>query len=226
MPVFTLHDVTIDLPEGVATRALSTRLADGSYEADEIAAAMCRVGPGMRVLDLGAGLGLISVLAARVAGAENVLSVEANPVLLPVLRDTFKRNGQGGIRLMHGAVMRGEGGGNVAFQVPRAILGASLARPGTPEDEVVEVPGLGLESLLYDHRPELVMMDIEGAEERLFDEPWHPELRFLVLELHPPRYSGKVIKRIVDCMSDSGLTYDPLTSRGRVLGFRRVRRRG
>jgi hypothetical protein len=43
-----------------------------------------------------------------------------------------------------------------------------------------------------------------------------------VLELHPPRYSDTVIKRIVDCMSDSGLTYDPVTSRGRVLGFRRV----
>lgn len=66
------------------------------------------------------------------------------------------------------------------------------------------------------------MMDIEGAEEWLFDQPWHPELRFLVLELHPPRYSDTVIKRIVDCMSDSGLTYDPVTSRGRVLGFRRV----
>ncbi|MGI3185488.1 FkbM family methyltransferase [Nioella aestuarii] len=226
MPVFTLHDVSIDLPEALATKALSTRLADGSYEADEIAAVMCRVGPGMRVLDLGAGLGVVSVLAARVAGADNVLSVEANPALLPVLRDTFDRNGQGGIRLMHGAVMQGEGGGKAAFQVPRAILGASLARSGAPEDEIVEVPSLGLESLLYDHRPELVMMDIEGAEERLFDQPWNPELRFLVLELHPPRYSDRVIKRIVDCMSDSGLTYDPATSRGRVLGFRRVRRNG
>lgn len=222
MPVFTLHDVTLDLPEVLITKALAARLADGSYEADEIAAAMCRVRPGMRVLDLGAGLGLISVLAARVAGAANVLSVEANPNLLPVLRDTFERNGQGGIRLLHGAVTAGERGGTVRFQVPRAFLGASLARAGAPEDEICEVPNLGLEPLLYEHRPDLVMMDIEGAEEWLFDQPWHPELRFLVLELHPPRYSDRVIKRIVDCMSDSGLTYDPATSRGRVLGFRRV----
>ena len=226
MPVFTLHDVAIDLPEALVTQALAKRLTDGSFEADEIAAVLCRVGPGMRVLDLGAGLGVVSVLAARVAGAENVRSVEANPNLLPVLRDTFERNGQGEIRLLRGAVTAGAGGGHLRFQVPRAFLGASIARAGAPEDELVDVPALGLETLLYDHRPELVMMDIEGAEEKLFDQPWHPELRFLVLELHPPRYSDRVIKRIVDCMSDSGLTYDPATSHGRVLGFRRVRRKG
>ena len=106
MPVFTLHDVMIDLPEALATRAIAARLSDGSYESDEISAALCRVKPGMRVLDLGAGLGLISILTARVAGAENVLSVEANPALLPVLQKTFARNGQGNIRLVHGKHLR------------------------------------------------------------------------------------------------------------------------
>jgi len=76
MPVFILHDITLDLPEVLITKALAARLADGSYEADEIAAAMCRVGPGMRVLDLGAGLGLISVLAV-------VNAVEAWPTRDP-----------------------------------------------------------------------------------------------------------------------------------------------
>lgn len=224
MPRFTLHDVTLDLPEGLATAALTARLAGGSYEADEVAAAMARVGPGMRVLDLGAGLGLVSTIAARQAGAENLLSVEANPVLLPVLRDTLDRNGQGAVRVLHGAVTGGAGGGHTRFHMPRAFLGGSLARDGTDKGEIVEVSALGIETLIYDHRPEVVLMDVEGAEEYLFDQPWNPELRYLVLELHPPRYSDRVIKRIVDCMSDSRLTYDPVTSRGRILGFRRVPR--
>jgi len=185
---------------------------------------MARVRAGMRVLDLGAGLGLISTLAARQAGAANVVSVEANPVLLPVLRDTLDRNGQRATQILHGAVTGGVGGGVARFHVPRAFLGGSLAREGVDAAEVVEVPSLGIDTLIYAHRPEVVLMDVEGAEERLFDQPWNPELRSLVLELHPPRYGDRVIKRIVDCMSDSGLTYDPVTSRGRVLGFRRVPR--
>ncbi|CUH68293.1 hypothetical protein TG4357_03496 [Thalassovita gelatinovora] len=33
------------------------------------------------------------------------------------------------------------------------------------------------------------------------------------------KYPGTMIKRIVDCMSESGLTYDPVASNGRVIGF-------
>ena len=226
MPRFTLDDITLDVPESIAPPALLKRLRGGDFERDEAAAARARVAPGMRVLDLGAGLGFVSTILARGAGAENLLSVEANPALIPVLRANLDRNGQGAARVLHGAVVGGDGGGRSRFQIPRAILGASLARPGVPEVEVTKVPRLGIGSVLYDHRPELVMMDVEGAEEHLFDQPWNPDLRFLVLELHPPRYSHRVIKRIVDCMSDTGLTYDPVTSSGRILGFRRVRRAG
>lgn len=225
MPQVTLDDITLELPDAMATPALMGRLGSGRFEADEAAAARARVAPGMRVLDLGAGLGFVSSILARGAGAGNLLAVEANPAMVPVLRGNLDRNGHGVARVLHAAVTGGEGGGIARFQVPRAVLGASLARADVPEDEVVEVPSIGIETLIYDHRPELVMMDVEGAEARLFGQPWNPELRFLVLELHPPRYGQRAIKRIVDCMSDSGLTYDPVTSRGRILGFRRVPRR-
>jgi len=226
MPQVVLDGITLDVPGALATPALAGRLADGSFEATEAAAARARVGAGMRVLDLGAGIGFVASILARGAGAENLLAVEANPAMIPVLEANLARNGHGAAKVRHGAVTGGAGVGMVRFQVPRAALGASIARPDVPEEEVVEVPGLGLEGLIYEHRPELVMMDVEGAEAQLFDQPWNPELRFLVLELHPPRYPGRVIKRIVDCMSDSGLTYDPVISCGRVLGFRRIPRAG
>jgi FkbM family methyltransferase len=222
MAEVTLDGITLDLPARMTMPALLARLESGDFEADEAAAARARVAPGMRVLDLGAGFGLVSAILARGAGAENLVSVEANPAMVPVLRANLDRNGYGAARILHGAVTGGEGGGTARFHVPRAVLGASLARPGVPRDELVEVPSLGIQTLIYDHRPELVMMDVEGAEALLFEEPWNPELRFLVVELHPPRYPARVIKRVVDCMSDSGLTYDPVTSRGRVLGFRRI----
>jgi hypothetical protein len=68
-------------------------------------------------------------------------------------------------------------------------------------------------------------MDIEGAEAHLFDAPWPDHVTSVMMELHPGRYPDTVIQRIVDCMSDSGLTYDPGPSRGRILCFRRVRGR-
>ena len=66
-------------------------------------------------------------------------------------------------------------------------------------------------------------MDIEGAEQTLFDEPWPAHVRSVMMELHPGRYPDTTIKKIIDCLSASGLTYDPGPSRGRILGFRRLR---
>ena len=104
-------------------------------------------------------------------------------------------------------------------------LGAVLriAEEGACPDTLAEVPQLGLGDLMARTRPHVVIMDIEGAEEHLFEAPWPGHVRHVMMELHPGRYADSVIKRIVDCMSDSDLTYDPGPSRGRILCFRRVR---
>ena len=85
------------------------------------------------------------------------------------------------------------------------------------------MPCLGIDALLREYRPHLVIMDIEGAEEHLFDAPWPDHVRVVMMELHPGRYPDTVIKRIVDCLSASGMTYDPGPSRGRILAMRRLR---
>lgn len=56
---------------------------------DAISAA---VAPGMQVLEIGAGTGLLAMMAAR-AGAEHVYTVEANPLMADVARACVARNG-------------------------------------------------------------------------------------------------------------------------------------
>lgn len=53
------------------------------------------VKPGMRVLDIGAGSGLLAMLAAR-AGAGHVFTCEANPAIADVATDIVARNGWAG----------------------------------------------------------------------------------------------------------------------------------
>ncbi len=218
----TLNGITLQVPAHVRMPGLMNRLSGGSYENTEAKAAEARVKPGFRVLELGAGLGYVSSICARLAGAENVVSVEANPFMAPIVRANLDRNGHDAATVLHGAVVPGAGGGEISFQANAAFLGGSIARKTSKEEEVVNVPRIGLRQLLRDYHPNVVMMDIEGAEANLFDHPWNAQLRFLIVELHPPRYGTKAIKRIVDCMSETGLTYDPVTSSGRILGFRRV----
>jgi len=67
-------------------------LTDESRMAPFAEAIALVVAPGMRVVDLGAGTGVLSFFAAR-AGAGSVWSVEANPELAAAARTNLGRNG-------------------------------------------------------------------------------------------------------------------------------------
>lgn len=216
----TINGVDVSVPAEMTTPLLARKLREGSYEADEARAAEHCVKEGFRVLDLGAGIGYVTTLCARRTAPENILAVEAHPGLVPVLEETLRRNGAGDATVLHGAVApRAEQGETAPFHLADQFTASRLA---ARDGRRVDVPLIGFHDLLRAHRPHVVLMDIEGAEAQLFDRPWRCPLRFCVLELHPRRYPLRAIQRIVDAMSTMSMTYDPATSRGRVLGFRRV----
>ncbi|NKX44045.1 FkbM family methyltransferase [Roseicyclus persicicus] len=219
MPEFRLNGVRLSLPQGLATPAILGKLADGTYEADEARAADRCVREGFRVLELGAGVGYVTALCAQRTDPANVLAVEANPDLLPVIEANLARNGLSGVSLVHGAATGPvEEGATARFVVSEGFTGSSLDGKG----RAVEVPLVSVHDLIRAHKPHVVLMDVEGAEADMFGRPWKCPLRFCVMEIHPKKYPPRTIKRIVDFMSAMDMTYDPVTSRGKILGFRKV----
>lgn len=212
-------DIRLCLPDGLATPAILQKLADATYEADEARAALRCAQPGFRVLELGAGLGYVTAICARGAGPENVVSVEANPDLLPVIEANLARNGLHGVSLLHGAVTGAADEGAMGkFAVSEAFTASHLGGKG----RMVDVPLVAMHDLIRAHRPHVVLMDVEGAEAELFYRPWKCPLRYCVIELHPKKYPARVVRRIFDFMSRMDMAYDPVTSRGKIVGFRKI----
>ncbi len=56
--------------------------------------------PGMKVLDLGCGCGLVGILAARICGEENVILSDIDPLAVEVAAKNAARNGVGGVRVV------------------------------------------------------------------------------------------------------------------------------
>ena len=56
--------------------------------------------PGMKVLDLGCGCGLVGILAARICGEENVIMSDIDPLAVQIAARNAARNGVGGVRTM------------------------------------------------------------------------------------------------------------------------------
>ncbi len=223
MPDFELNGISLHLPEALARPRIVKKIEAGKYEGHEARAAAMRIKPGFRVLELGGGMGYVGSVCAGITGGENVVTVEANPDMLPVIRANLDRNGHHSATLIHGAVTGDAAEGEtLPFRRGDAFWGASLAEEDA-EGDIVQVPLLRIGALLAEHRPHVVIMDIEGAERYLFDKPWPRPLRFLMLELHPARYPDTVIREVFDCMSASGMAYDPRASTGGVVGFRRLK---
>ena len=63
--------------------------------------------PGMKVLDLGCGCGLVGIVAAKLCGAENVYMSDVDPMAVEVASRNAARNGVGGV---HTAVSDGFSG--------------------------------------------------------------------------------------------------------------------
>lgn len=54
---------------------------------------------GMRIMDLGCGCGVVGIVAAKIAGEENVFMSDADPEAVEAARRNAERNGVGGVRV-------------------------------------------------------------------------------------------------------------------------------
>lgn len=199
MGAFTVNGISLDVPDDMLNERVSGKLSTASYEAHEAHAAQMRLRPGMRVLELGAGVGYIASICASVAGPDHVVTVEANPAMLPIIRGNLERNGFGAVRLLHGAVVGAPTGSDaIAFDPKKVFWAGRIADEDTDPSKTVDVPQLQLDQLLAEYTPHLVIMDVEGAERHLFQAPWPAHVRAVIMELHPNQYPDGVIKQIVD----------------------------
>ena len=56
--------------------------------------------PGMKVLDLGCGCGLVGILAARICGEENVIMSDIDPLAVEYAAKNAAANGVGGVQVV------------------------------------------------------------------------------------------------------------------------------
>jgi FkbM family methyltransferase len=222
MRSFTLRGLTLYLPEAALKGNLERALSSGRYETHEADALLLHLRPGDRMLDLGAGLGFICALAARVLGEGAVFGVEAGPETVKLARRNLAANGLAGVKLMRGAVVAA-GEGEVEFGQRPAFWASALRGPeGWPENaEVIRVPARPIGTLLRRFAPTVISCDIEGGELDVLGEPL-PGVRLVVVETHPLVYGPAGVERIKAALADQGFA-EAEGAKKDTLVFRRSR---
>ena len=142
----------------------------GTYEPDLQAAALQFIKPGMVVYDVGANIGYISLMAARLAGKSGrVFSFEALPANIARLtRNVALNTMQDQVQIVHAAVV--DRPGEVTFLAHASgAMGKAQGSAGRDEHytQTIKVTGIALDDFVFQQGnppPAVIKMDIEGGE--------------------------------------------------------------
>jgi len=218
--VATYHGVRVPAAPHLR-RGMIAAMEDGTYERGEVELALTHVPKGARILELGAGSGLVGAVVARHCQPAAMLSVEANPNLLPGISALHAENGLAGlIALRHGVVLSApDAPPSVEFFVQGNFLGSSL----TPSAEATasRVPVLHYDTLRRDFPHDVILMDIEGAE---LDFLRHADLtgvRLLIAEFHRKLCGREGLRECRAHLSSQGFVRDQPGPIGGVQVWRR-----
>jgi len=201
-------------PSRFLSAARIRRINQGRYERQEITGACALITARDRVLELGAGLGVVGAVVAHSCAPAQMLSVEANPDLIPPIRQLYALNGlQDRITLRNAVVIAApEAPPQVPFHIGASFLGASLLPGARRSRKRVMVDTIRYDTLRREVAPTALIMDIEGAELAFLEHADLTGLRAVIVEFHPEVYGNDGLRRCKRILRQAGFRRDAQTS--------------
>lgn len=222
--VATYHGIRVPAAPHLGPGMIAAMTA-GTYERHEVALALAQVPRGARILELGAGSGVAGAVVARNCQPRAMLSVEANPRLLPHIAGLYAENGlQHLISLRHGVVLSApDAPAEVTFHLRGNFLGSSLAAPDHGMVQPVQVPVIRHAALKAEFPHDVLLMDIEGAELDLLRHADLSGVTLLIAEFHRAIFGREGMRECRRLLAAQGFTQDADASAGGVHVWRAAR---
>jgi FkbM family methyltransferase len=175
-------------------------LREGRYEGGELAAIERFLKKTDIVLEMGTGIGFITLFCAKIVGPEKVHSFEANPRLEPLIRRNFELNN---LHPYLTFAVLGESEGVVKFKVAREYWSSS--RQYCSDDlETINVRQLSVNTVLKRVSPSMIVMDIEGGECELVPMMDFAGVQRIMIELHPQLTGIEPAVKVEKHLRDAG----------------------
>lgn len=192
----------LGIPAGTAGPVLHSLYAE-RYEWLERALLPTLLRPDDRVVELGAAIGLIGLVASRIVDPAQIILVEANRDLIPEIKGNFARNGITLPDLRHGVA--GTSTGMVDFHVSSQFWASTTLPHAGQQHRVDQVEMIDTGAMLRDHKATVLICDIEGGELDLLPHLDLSGIRMVIAELHPYLIGPDGVARIVEAMDAAGL---------------------
>lgn len=218
-------DLKVAIDPDVVSEKVIRYIRNGWYESREIQELSKLVREGDTVVELGSGVGLISSAAWKTGMISVMHCFEADPRLIGLVKETHRLNGVGNAQVHNCAISPKPADldrGSILFHLREDFWGSSIdSTTGRSVKANVEVPVRSLDDILGEYRPTLLIIDIEGAEDGLFEGADLSSVDRVSIEIHPAILKGAGVRRLFDDLHAAGLVYDAKHSAYRVCVFSR-----
>lgn len=166
------------------------------------------------ILEIGSGMGLISLLCAKKVAHRNIHSFEANPDLISVIEANFKLNN---VMPQVNNVILGHDEGAVDFYLREDFWASSTIKPESGSYKTVTIKKQSFQKTLQDIKPTYLICDIEGGE---YDLLSHADLRSvskICLEIHPHALGYKKCADLLSNLLKQGFCMDFMKSQKNII---------
>jgi FkbM family methyltransferase len=190
---FVIGDIVIEAPNPPILQSIRKALYENRYEHAELRLARHLVRPGNSVLDLGSGLGVTSIAAAKASGGGRVVGYEADPVIASLAEINVWRNGMR-VEIRNKAIAKVKG--ILEFHIHSDFLRSSLFP--FPGSKRILVEADAFQDTVDEVQPDVISCDVEGIESEIFAEANLSSVQRLVVEVHPVFGTPGVAKCVQD----------------------------
>ncbi len=173
------------------------------YERDEFDLVQSLLEVQDRVLEIGGGIGLISAISAKTASNGSVVTVEANPKLIPVIRRLHSINNINA-EVLNNAVVADRVYSSVPFYIRDTLPISSMSSHPTDWKSIVYLQTVTLSCLVERFYPTVVIIDVEGAEIDYVKHNWTNGVRLALTETHPEIIGSQGVEKILCFFRDCG----------------------
>jgi FkbM family methyltransferase len=219
IPCFANRGILIPVVPGIFSDFVTAWVLAGTYEMQEASVLDALIEPNEIILEIGAGCGFISAYCAKNANTKAVYCVEANPQLIEVIKLTHHINGVDAT--VYGEILAKDAG-EAEFFVNKDFWASGTDKSlGT----MIKVKTASLQERLDALRPTMLIVDIEGGEETLFDGVDLACVRKIMIELHQHVIGRRGVKKVFDVLSAQNFHYETYHSASSVVTFSNVKRR-
>jgi FkbM family methyltransferase len=179
------------------------RIVNGYEEAER---KLCReyLSPSDVVLEIGGGIGFISLFCKKIIGIERYFVVEANPMTIEVLKRNYRLNGSvPQVRNVALAAREELVELNVGGDFWGHFINPLLKSQRT---NVIRVPGMPLLQILAGTDPavNVLIIDVEGGEQFIDFARLPDRINKLIIELHPCHIGKKGVSDIISTLASAG----------------------